>query len=797
MPSLSFSLDGEWQLVHFPEGEYAICHPDDLPKTGLTPLAARVPGNVEVDLQRAGLLPDPFYADAIHALRPLETHEWWYRRTFFVPESWAGWRVQLVCDGLDTLATVWVNGEQVGQAANMLIPHRFEVGQALHAGQENVIAVRLSSAFNAARRFDYDANTMSWEHRAEGLYLRKAPHVWGWDILPRAVSAGIWRSVWLESVSANAIEQLYCWTVEVTPEGATLGVWFQVRSDAPTLDEFSLHFRGECNDHCFEYEWPLEFEVDHCAIPVPGAKLWWPRGYGEPNLYTLTVQLRHAGESLAERVERIGLRRIVLARSEVAGPAWSPEAAAQRLSRLDRPPLPETHFFFSVNGEPIMVKGTNWVPLDAFHSRDIERLETALALAKDLGCNMIRCWGGNVYESDAFFEACDREGILVWQDFAFACCCYPQTEEFLTQVRQEVEAVVRRLRNHASLAVWCGDNEIDQVYLAQGLNPAHNRLTREVIPQALRRCDPQRSYLPSSPYLSPSLTSDGQPPEQHLWGPRGYFKSSFYTHHSAHFIGEIGYHGCPHPASLQKFISPERLWPWQENAEWRAHDVYHWQHHAVDRDRIRLMANQIRELFGSIPEDLESFALASQITQAEAKKYFIESTRLRKWRTAGILWWNLLDGWPQFSDAVVDYYFVKKLAYHYIWRVQRPIGVIIGEAGTGKYLPLVISNDSLRTAKVSYRVWDADSGEVVAADDFMVPGNQNWQVERIRTYASEQRLYLMTWEVEGQRYGNHYLVGAPPFSLGRYRAWLPQIAALPPVFTVFESRPAFQQPTPP
>jgi beta-mannosidase len=268
-------------------------------------------------------------------------------------------------------------------------------------------------------------------------------------------------------------------------------------------------------------------------------------------------------------------------------------------------------------------------------------------------------------------------------------------------------------------------------------------------------------------------------PEQHLWGPRGYYKGTFYTGHSAHFIGEIGYHGCPNVSSIRRFISPASLWPWQDNDEWQVHAVYHWRHKAIDRDRIQLMANQVQELFGAIPDDLEAFALASQITQAEAKKFFVESTRLRKWHTSGILWWNVIDGWPQFSDAIVDYYGGKKLAYHYLWRVQRPICAIVGEQGPDKYLPVVVSNDSRRPVEVQCRVWDADSGEEVVAGTLAVPANQNWQVGRIRTYAGEQRLYLIAWQVEGQTFGNHYLAGSPPFSLPQYRAWLRAIAALP------------------
>lgn len=799
-----------------------ITSPAELLKSKLIPIPATVPGNVELDLQRAGILPDPFVGANIRLLRPLETHEWWYSREFYLPPELEGQRLELVFDGLDTFATIWINGQLAGQSADMLIQHRFDITSLVRAGETNQIVVRLASAIAEARRQTYDAGMLSWEHRWEGLYLRKAPHVWGWDILPRLVSAGIWRSVCLQMIQEHAIQQLYYWTIEANSQRAVLGAWFQVRTRLPA-DGLAMRFRGVCGEHCFEYEWPLEFITDGCTIPVPGAKLWWPTGYGEPNLYTITAQLCRGEQALTERTERFGLRKLVVDRTEVAGQAWTPEPAWVSPARVDTPPSAESHFVVRINGEPIMVKGTNWVPLDAFHSRDADRLAAALEMVADLGCNMIRCWGGNVYEQEAFFYWCDEHGVLVWQDFAFACCIYPQTEAFLAEVRREAEAIVQRLRNHACLAVWCGDNEIDLTYHSQGRDPGRNRLTREVIPQVLERLDPQRAYLPSSPYLPPALVNRPDAwtaiPEQHLWGPRGYYKSPFYTKHSAHFIGEIGYHGCPDVSSIERFISPEHLWPWQDNDEWQVHAVYHWAHKAIERDRIRLMANQIRELFGEVPEDLPTFALASQITQAEAKKYFIESARLRKWQTSGILWWNLLDGWPQFSDAVVDYYFSKKLAYHYIRRVQQPVCVFISESGhtrnlgdmdgegthitqisesspllspggekgqgmRGGNLPLIASNDNLQDAEIHYRIWDADTDHVFVEGNFTLPANQNWQVANIPVTAGEQRLFLIEWREGKARFGNHYLYGAPPFDLGRYRQWLTMIAGLPRAFAV-------------
>ena len=324
-------------------------------------------------------------------------------------------------------------------------------------------------------------------------------------------------------------------------------------------------------------------------------------------------------------------------------------------------------------------------------------------------------------------------------------------------------------------------------YVSDGLSPEHNRLTREVIPQVVHRCDPHRAYVPSSPYVPPAVgaarrTRWTRTPEQHLWGPRGYFKSPFYTQHSAHFIGEIGYHGCPNVVLASAASSrPEQLWPWQDNDEWQVHAVYHWQHHAIDRDRIQLMANQVRELFGVIPDDLETFALASQITQAEAKKFFIEIDPAaqvahqrhpvveRDRRLAAVL--RRHRGLLLRQEAGLPLHPARPAAGV---RDHRRAGAGQVPAG-GRQQRHAGTHGRGALPGLGRR-----AGETVADGRVpLVPANQNWQVARIRTYASDQRLYLIEWEVDGQTFGNHYLAGYPPFSLERYRAWLPAIAALP------------------
>lgn len=270
-------------------------------------------------------------------------------------------------------------------------------------------------------------------------------------------------------------------------------------------------------------------------------------------------------------------------------------------------------------------------------------------------------------------------------------------------------------------------------------------------------------------------------PEQHLWGPRDYYKSDFYTQHTAHFVSEIGYHGCPNLSSIKRFIAADALWPWQNNLQWITHCTAPAGLDDDRRFRVKLMADQIQELFGFEPDNLEAFILASQISQAEAKKFFIESTRLAKWRRTGVVWWNLMDGWPQFSDTVVDYYYNKKLAYHYIKRAQQPLCLMMTEPEAW-HMRLVAGNDSRQVFTGEYRVWDADTDETLPTGTYSSAANTNIELGAVRVSRSDQRLYLMEWRVGDNIYGNHHLLGTPPFSFARYRGWLPKIAALSPSF---------------
>jgi beta-mannosidase len=362
-----------------------------------------------------------------------------------------------------------------------------------------------------------------------------------------------------------------------------------------------------------------------------------------------------------------------------------------------------------------------------------------------------------------------------------ACAIYPQSREFCDRIEKEAVAVVKRLRQHPCLVLWCGDNECDQAYdwYKTGRNPNENILTRRILPEVVRLHDPHRNYLPSSPYVDDQVYREGAVfmTESHLWGPRDYFKSDYYNNSLCHFASEIGYHGCPSPVSIRKFISPEKLWPCEDNDEW----ILHASNPEPFPDapysyRIKLMANQVKELFGEVPDNLPAFALLSQISQAEAKKYFIELFRAAKWRRTGIIWWNILDGWPQFSDSVVDYYFEKKLAYHYIRNAQQDFCLILAEPRSWQQ-NLLACNDTREDRMIRYAVKDLETGAVLRQDEAFCPRDAATVIGQIPFCNGSKAFYLIEWTGSQGSGKNHYLAGNPPFDATGYVRLLRRLVA--------------------
>ena len=759
------SLNGSWSLCGRKESGLE----PEVFFTGDVSLEAAVPGNIELELFKGGLVGDPYISTNARALRKYEFYEWCFSKTFeYTPSNASG--VKLVFEGLDCCATIFVNGSRAGSSENAMITHEFEIKPFLKAGKNN-ISVHIASANNVFRKYPYIASQISLTpFNAESTRIRKPAHVWGWDIAPRMALGGIFRNVYLEEKPAYSIEG-YLQMERLYSDYVRMLYSFKIESEEYSLDDMKVTVDGVCGDsvwHAENYVWSAQGLI-HFSIQNP--KLWWPRHYGEPNLYQVTVKLLRAstGEVLTQKVYETGIRRIRLHHSPVVTDS------------------PEPDFMLYINEVPIRVVGFSHVPADSLHSKCKDRNEKIIDMALDLNVNMIRVWGGGIYESEEFYQRCSREGIMVWQDFMMACSRYPDDQAFHDVIAQEAESAVKRLRYHTSIVLWAGDNECDcTTHYSLPRDPNNNRVTRAVLPEVCRLHDNSRPFIPSTPWCSSEAVEQAkrisdfplyQTPEQHIWG-REFFKENLYTRSKASFLSEVGIHGCPGISSIKKFVSPDKVWPWMDNDDWFYHasNAYRGMYEGYS-GRIPLMEKLIHEMFGIKPDQIDEFILASQITQAEGLKSFIEFIRSSRKRS-GILFWNLIDCWPQFSDSIVDYYYNKKLAYYYAKRLYSDVLIQISEPESIQQWA-IISNYSDKERAGHYKIYDADTNEIFDEADFRIKPNETKECNRVGIPYGKQRMLLIEWTLEdGTKGCNHLLCGFSNFNFEQYKGWLKKIAAL-------------------
>ncbi|MEG1886526.1 MAG: hypothetical protein RR177_00210 [Oscillospiraceae bacterium] len=763
------NLNGKWQLFlerneNFKDFAYEISNGQQLENDIKTKIDGMVPGNFELDMQAAGLIGDLFFGSNSLMAQELENYHLWYLRRFNYSSNRFN-NVYFDFEGIDTVADIYLNGNKIGHTDNMLISHKIKA-QGIKEG-ENELMVHIIPTFVEERRRELgETVNLHQSYNAASLSLRKAPHSYGWDIMPRILSGGLWRDVILCEEKEDYIDNIYMATVSISEEKAVIIANYSAVFSHDFNKDYSLLIVGDCGNHHFENHlktlWHNQGGFNIC---VPDPQIWYPRDMGEPNLYKITATLLYKGEAVDTMQFNFGIRMIELERTMLTDKEGTGE------------------FCFHVNGEKLFVRGTNWVALDAFHSRDAARLDMALQNLWDSNCNMVRCWGGNVYEDHPFFDFCDSHGILVWQDFAMSCGSYPQQEYLFEKIKEEAEHVVKKLRLHPSIALWAGDNECDVAtayWSPYKQDPNGNKITREILPMVIRNFDPHRDFLPSSPFLSPEAFKICNKscecnvlPEDHLWGPRDYFKSPFYCNSNAHFASETGYHGCPSPESLKKFLSADKMWPWQNNEQWQLHATCMERgNDALYAYRLPIMSKQVEALFGNIPDNIVDFSLASQISQGEAMKFFIERFRMKKWRMTGIIWWNLMDGWPQFSEAAVDYYNERKLGFYMIKRSQEPICLMMREPDENGNIALVGANEYLTDKAVKYAVEDFVGGQTVLEGEIILNKNSSLEISDIHFQKDETHFYLITWECDGKTGKNHYVAGSPPYSYEQYVGWL-------------------------
>jgi beta-mannosidase len=632
-------------------------------------LPARVPGHVHLDLVEQGVIADPFERMNELGCQWVDEQEVSYRTRFqFTPDASTPRRV-LRFEGLDTLCRVFLNGEAIAEHRNMFVPLEVDVSDKLISG-ENQLEVRFDSAVKVGQKLRAEyfaeqglaATTVRFDERS---FVRKAQYMYGWDWGPRLVSAGVWRPVSLLEYSARIQD------VHVTQVHADGGA---VRVAARTLADPGVVV------HVFSGSPVQSGDGEVAHLPEP--ERWYPHGLGAQPLYTLITYLCPVGfdPSSLPRDETSAKARL----AEIALDHRTTQVGIRTIRLLQEVDAIGRSFEFEVNGERIFALGANWIPDHSFPSRVTRRaLRERLESARESGMNMLRVWGGGLYESEDFYELCNELGLLVWQDFPFGCAYYPDTGEFCDQVREEARVNVRRLRNHPSLALWCGNNENLTMWQnswgGKELQPHRyfgENLYDQVLPQVLAELDAERPYIPTSPQGGEKDANQGNFGDQHYWDVwHGRGDWPFYRDSSARFSSEYGFASSPSMRAWRTVFAPRARDAVRDNetslTSLRASvrdPIVRW--HDKTAKGYETFLSYVAMHYPAC-ESLEDWAYYSQLNQRDALRCALEHYR-RSGFCRGSLIWQLNDCWPVQSWALIDSEAQPKSAWFELRRLHAP-----------------------------------------------------------------------------------------------------------------------------
>jgi beta-mannosidase len=690
-------------------------------------LSATVPGGVHTDLLALGRIPDPFVEDNEKRVMWVSESGWEYRRTFIPDASVTTHdRVFLACDGLDTLAEVSLNGHLLGKSDNMFRLYRWDVTGLLRPG-ENELAISFSSPVDYVVEQQAGRPMRNVNQFVDGApHLRKAPCHFGWDWGPSLAPIGIWRDIRLEGRSSARLDDVH---MRQQHDGGIVDVLAAVTVERWNNALLSAVLRIIAPDGA-EYAAQAEMidGMANLAIRIDRPQLWWPNGYGERPLYQVTATLLADGKPCDERSFRMGLRTIDLKQEK---DEWG------------------TSFSFVVNGVPVFAKGSDWIPADSFPTRlTDEHLEHLIGSAAATHQNMLRVWGGGFYEDERFYDLCDRYGIMIWQDFMFACSIYPLDEApFLDNLQAEVRDNVRRLRHRACLALWCGNNEMEWGWASWGWAPpefsqaeqtvvddlgrrfpavgtflqsmrgrlqalpdwkalqeAYLVFFHTTLPEWVEQLDPDTAYWPSSPSSNtPFQDVNGfEQGDCHYWGvwhEREPFTA--YRKVTPRFMSEFGFQSLPPMETVKAYA---------DEADWNM-TSYIMEHHQRGNHGNGLMIAQMTETY-RMPKDFPSLVYLSMMLQAEGIRYGVEHWRRHMQRVSGTLYWQLNDCWPVASWSSIDYFGRWKALHYAARRFFAPILLSIEDEG--KKMGVHVTSDLMEAWQGSVR-WSLEtlSGQVL------------------------------------------------------------------------------------
>ncbi|TCL70082.1 beta-mannosidase [Hydrogenispora ethanolica] len=673
---MKLQLNGAWRMRRTGQPEW---------------LAATVPGSVFNDLLTAGRIADPFYRDNEDQAKEIAAYDYEYEREFEVDRAVLDSdKVFLVCEGLDTFTEITVNDRYLAATDNMFRRYELDVKSLLKLWT-NVIRVTVRSPLRYIEEKDREQPLYHATGSMAGYpYLRKAHYMFGWDWGPQIPDAGIWRPLSLCAYRDARIEDVYI-TQDHGDDGVFLDIRVRLRKWSAAPCRIGVHLIAPTGERT-SVAMDAADDENHLRLAVADPRKWWPNGYGEQPLYGVEVVLWQEGAVLDERHCRIGLRTLRLKR---AADRWG-----------------ET-FEFEVNGVSIFAMGANYIPEDNLLARcTLQRTEQLIRDCVAANFNCIRIWGGGVYPADEFFDCCDQYGLIVWHDLMFACAMYQVTPEFAESIRREVTDNIRRIRHHACLGMWCGNNELEWFWTGKFKDkPAkqkHDYVKQfeELLPEVAAAEDPNTSYWPSSPssggwFDDPNDENRG---DVHYWDVwHGLKPFTAYRDFYFRFTSEFGFQSFPCLKTVESFTLP------QDRNIFSYVMEKHQKNPAANGKILYHIADNFK-----YPKDLDSLLYASQVLQGEAMKYGVEHWRRNRGRCMGTIYWQLNDCWPVASWASIDYYGRWKALHYFAKRFYAPI--LASACETGSKADLYVNNDSLAAirGRLDWKLLHNGSGAVLA-----------------------------------------------------------------------------------
>jgi len=647
---------------------------------------ATVPGCVHTDLLANKLIDDPFYRDNEKKQQWIDKKDWEYRTTFRVTaQTLARENVELVFEGLDTYAGVYLNEQLVLKADNMFRTWRVNAKPALKTG-ENTLRIVFRSPLNeilpVMAKLKYQLPAPNDQGEKTSPYTRKAPYHYGWDWGPRFVTSGVWRPVSLESWDHARVNDLQVIVKKISADVAELSANVEVEASAAGAATIELE---NLTDKVVAGKQQIKLEAGTNQITfnftVTNPKLWWPNGLGAQPLYSFRARSLVNGQVTGVRITRTGLRTLELRQQR--------DEAGQS-------------FMFVINGIPVFAKGGNWIPADSFPTRITkDKYRFLLQSVRDTNMNMLRVWGGGIYEADEFYELCDEMGILVWQDFMFACSMYPANQEFLDSVRAEAIDNVKRLRNHPSIVLWAGNNEVETAWRNWGWRqnlPAsvwddYLKIFHGVLQEVTAQFDPSRTYWPSSPHGGldddPQSLRSGDVHFWQVWHAAEPF--SDYEKQTPRFMSEYGFQSFPNIETVRSYTVPS-------DRDIESPIMLAHQRHPRGNQLVR--EYMLRDY--AQPKDFESFLYVSQVLQAEGIRIGAEHLRRIMPHNMGSLYWQINDCWPVASWSSIDYYGRWKALQYYARRFYSDL--LISPTSQNGYLKLFLVSDRPQAVSAKIKV---------------------------------------------------------------------------------------------